>query len=294
MIIDCHAHLLPAWRMAKLIDWTVRFNPGHPVPRDVTLATLLDEYRRVGVERVWNLAHAIFPDESENLNRWNHELGLAHPEIVPIGTCHPATPDPLAVIDRCLTEYRFIGMKFHPFVQRFTPWEPRFMPFYERIEAHGGLVIFHTGFEEFYGGALPIEGFRPILEAFPRLLVVFAHANYPHVDAALDMLSRYPNLYLDTVHVFARLTASWAAEIDQGAIWARLRDGISAFPDRIMFGTDHPSGTGHLIDMYRDVRAFGLAPELEARLLGDNAARLMHERAKIPRYGEGRRRGPAS
>ena len=86
--------------MGKLLKWTQAFNPGHPIPQDVTLAALLDEYRAAGVDRVWNLAHAIFPDESESLNRWNHELGRAHREIVPIGTCHPDAPDPLAVIDR--------------------------------------------------------------------------------------------------------------------------------------------------------------------------------------------------
>ena len=275
MIVDCHAHLLPAWRMAKLIAWTLKFNPGHPVPGNVTIETLLDEYRQAGVERIWNFAHAIFPEETESLNEWNHQLARAHPEIVPIGTCHPETPEPLAVIDRCFTEYGFTWMKFHPFVQRFTPWQERFFPFWERIARHGGLVIFHTGFENFYGGPLPLDGFRPILDAFPGLVVVFAHANYPRVAEALDMVARYPNVYLDTVHVFARMTASWAPEHEQRAIWDRLRDGLTAFPDRIMFGTDHPSGTGTLGDMYRDVRDFGLPPALEARLLGDNALGLM-------------------
>ena len=41
MIVDCHAHLLPPWRMAKLIQWTRRFNPRLPVPVDVSLETLL-------------------------------------------------------------------------------------------------------------------------------------------------------------------------------------------------------------------------------------------------------------
>jgi hypothetical protein len=54
MIVDCHAHLLPAWRMGKLLKWTQAFNPGHPIPQDVTLAALLDEYRAAGVDRVWN------------------------------------------------------------------------------------------------------------------------------------------------------------------------------------------------------------------------------------------------
>ncbi len=261
--------------MAKLIKWTQRFNPGHPVPEDISLGALFDEYRQVGVDAIWNFAHAIFPEETASLNEWNHRLAQAHPEIVPIGTCHPEAPEPLAVIDRCFTEYRFIGMKFHPYVQRFTPWEERFFPFYERIAAHGGLVIFHTGFEEFYGGALSLDGFRPIVEAFPQLIVVFAHANYPKVGEALDFVARYPNVYLDTVHVFARAAQSWAPASRQRAIWDRLREGITAFPDRFMFGTDHPSGTGTLAQMYGDLREFGLPPVLEARLLGGNARALM-------------------
>jgi hypothetical protein len=275
MIVDCHAHLLPPWRMAKLIQWTRRFNPRLPVPVDVSLETLLAEYREAGVDAVWNFAHAIFPDETDALNEWNYRLGQDHPEIVPIGTCHPETPSPVAVVDRCFTEYRFLGMKFHPYVQRFTPWEDRFLPLYERIAHHGGLVIFHTGFEEFYGGALPLAGFRRIVEAFPHLVVVFAHANYPKVGEALEFVARYPNVFLDTVHLFARDAESWASDPPQREIWARLREGITAFPDRVMFGTDHPSGTGWLADMYRDVRAFSLPAPLEEKLLGGNAFALM-------------------
>ncbi|MGH7263327.1 MAG: amidohydrolase family protein [Candidatus Rokuibacteriota bacterium] len=273
MLIDCHAHLLPPWRMEKLLEWTRRFSPHHPVPDDVALETLLAEYREAGIARVWNFAHAIFPEETESLNAWNRALAGADPRVVPFGTCHPRTPEPLAVIDRCLGEYGFAGMKFHPFVQRFRPWEPPHLAIVERIARHGRIVVFHTGFEEFYGGALPITGFEAVLRAVPETPVVFAHANYPDVGAAFDLVARYPNLYLDTVHCFGAVTAGWGG--DQGAAWAALRAGIAAFPDRVMFGTDHPSGTGTLAGMYRDVRAFGLAPDVERRLLGENARRLL-------------------
>lgn len=283
MLIDCHAHLLPPWRMRKLIRWTRRFNPGHPVPDDVALETLLDEYRRAGVTRVWNFAHAIFPEETDDLNDWNRRLGRSEARIIPFGTCHPQAPDPVAVVDRCLGEYGFAGMKFHPFVQRFTPWEPPFLPVFERIARHGRILIFHTGFEDFYGGTLPVKGFEAILRAVPESPVVFAHANYPHVGEAFDLVARYPNLYLDTVHVFAGITRGWGG--DQPAAWAALREGLSAFPGRVMFGTDHPSGTGTLAEMYRDFHAFGLAPDVERHLLGETARRL-HEKAGVPIGGE--------
>lgn len=281
MRIDCHAHLLPPVRMAKLIRWTLRFAPAHPVPETVALDALLAEYRAAGVDYVWNFAHAIFPQETEALNEWSWRLGRSHPWILPFGTCHPLAPVPLAVIDRCFGDYGFVGMKFHPFVQRFTPWEPRFFPLYERIAHHGGLVVFHTGFEEFYGGTLPLGGFEPILRAFPTLRVVFAHANYPRVAEAFDLVARYPSLYLDTVHVFARVTQGWDRAA-QGSAWDQLRDGLRAFPDRVMFGTDHPSGTGTLQEMYDEFHAFGLAPDLERRLLGETARRLVESIRPLP------------
>jgi len=285
MRIDCHVHLLPPERMAKLIRWTLRFNPAHPVPETVTLEALLDEYRAVGVDYVWNFAHAIFPEETTPLNEWNRRLGQAHPWILPFGTCHPESPDPVAVVDRCLGEYGFVGMKFHPFVQRFTPWEPRFFPVWERIARHRRILVFHTGFEEFYGGPLPLTGFEAILSAFPELPVVFAHGNYPWVGQAFELVARHPGLYLDTVHVFARVTQAWDRRTAERSAWEELRQGLRAFPDRVMFGTDHPSGTGTLAQMYAELEAFGLAEDLARRLLGETARRLVE---RIRPLAEGR------
>ena len=276
MIIDCHAHLLPPERMAKLIRWTLRFSPSHPVPETVALETLLEEYARAGVASIWNFAHAIFPEETEPLNEWNWRLGQTHSEVIPFGTCHPLTPDPLAVIDRCLAGYGFVGMKFHPFVQRFTPWEERFFPIYERIARYGRVAVFHSGFEEFYGGTLPPTGFEAILRAFPELVVVLAHASYPKISEAFDLVGRHPNLYLDTVHVFAGVTQTWDGG-SQLSAWDQLRQGLRTFPDRVMFGTDHPSGTGTLQGMYEEFHAFGLPPDLEQRLLGETARRLVEK-----------------
>ena len=123
-------------------------------------------------------------------------------------------------------------------------------------------------------GALPIRGFDAILGAFPELPIVFAHANYPRVGDAFALVARHRNLYLDTVHVFARVTQGWD-RANQASAWAALEEGLRAFPDRAMFGTDHPSGTGTLRQMYEEFHAFGLAPDLERRLLGETAGALV-------------------
>jgi predicted TIM-barrel fold metal-dependent hydrolase len=263
--------------MRKLIRWTYRFSPRHPVPEDVTLEALLEEYARAGVDRLWNFAHALRADETDALNAWSHALGRRDPRVVPFGTCHPEVDDPQAVVDRCFLDYGFPGLKFHPFVQRFVPWEPRFFPVWERMARHRGIAVFHTGFEAFYGAPLPLAGFALVLETFPELTVVLAHAGYPRVREAFDLVGRHPNLFLDTVHVFGRVTAEWDPG-SQADAWAALREGLRAFPGRVMFGTDHPAGTGTLAGMYGEARAFGLPPEAERRLLGGTAAALLASR----------------
>jgi predicted TIM-barrel fold metal-dependent hydrolase len=165
-------------------------------------------------------------------------------------------------------------MKFHPFVQRFTPWEARLFPVYERIARYGRIAVFHTGFERFYGGALPVAGFEAIVREFPELTVVLAHANYPHPADAFDLVARHPNLYLDAVHVFAGAARAWASPPEAEEAWAQMREGLAVFPDRVLFGTDHPSGTGTLAAMYREVDAFGLPSDVARRLLGETARDL--------------------
>lgn len=275
MIIDCHVHLLPPWRLAKLIGWVRRSIPDHPVPDDVSLEALLPEWAELGIDYLWNFAHAVFPEETDELNRWNAELARRHSGVIPLATVHPALPDAAERLARTLDGEGFIGVKFHPFVQRFVPWEPRYLPIYEAIAARGRLVVFHTGLEAFYDGRLPLGGFEAILRAFPELVVVFAHANFPEFDEAFDLVARYPNLYLDTVHVFSALTDHWARGADMTARRRRLREGLLAFPDRVMFGSDHPAGMGTLRQIYADVEAFELPLGVREALLGGTARRLV-------------------
>jgi predicted TIM-barrel fold metal-dependent hydrolase len=269
--------------MQKLIEWTRRFSPSHPVPDDVSLDTLLEEYAASGVDRVWNFAHALFPDEPATLNEWNWQLGRAHPRILPFGTCHPLTPEPLAVIDRCFDDYGFPGLKLHPFVQRFTPWAPAFLPWYERVARHRGIVVFHTGFDHFYGGHLPLSGFEAILADFPEMTVILAHAGYPRVAEAFALVARFPNVYVDTVHVLAPLTATWDPG-DQQVAQSALREGLARFPDRVLFGTDHPAGTSTLAAMYADAQRFGMTADTERRVLGETAARLTRRSETKPAH----------
>jgi len=74
-----------------------------------------------------------------------------------------------------------------------------------------------------------------VLAAHPALTAVLAHAGMPEFDAALDLVARFPRVYLDTTMVgtpfslrMAPLPADWTAQLAEHA-------------DRIALGTDFPN-----------------------------------------------------
>lgn len=266
MLIDCHVHLLPPRRLAGLLRWMHRFYPEHPIPTDVTLEECIAHYATVPVDYLFNLVYPLGAGEADELNRFNRELHLAHPWIIPFGGLHIEDGDKGAIVDRCLGEYGFLGFKFHPFVQRFGPRDSRMMEVYERLAAWRRPVVFHTGFEDFYGMSLPPETLEELARRFPTLPLVFAHALFPKFDDAWRLLDRYDNVWLETTNVFGNF---W----DPGK--QLLLEGIGPRSERIMFGTDHPSGAGTLAEIYAGLDRAGLSATVRERLVGGTAERLV-------------------
>lgn len=249
--------------------------PGHPIPEGVTLDELIEDYAALGADYIFNLAYPIEPQETEELINFNVDLRRRHPWIVPWGSLHPDNPDRAGIVERCVREHDFFGFKFHPFIQRFDPLDPRMAEAYQALQDAGRPCLFHTGFEEFYGLSLPVATMEEIVSTFPRLPVVFAHGLFPEFARAWRMLERYDNLWLEMTNVF-------------GALWDeryRLRkfedqkkgllEGLNAWSDRIMFGSDHPAGMGTLPEIYRILDGLPLSESAKENLLGETARRFV-------------------
>ncbi len=153
-IIDAHIHLIPPWRMGKLIEWAHGIMPNHPVPPDLDEAGLLADLDARGVGRFFNLVYPLRDFETEKLNRYNFELARRLPHVVPFGSCHVETKDKERLARRCFEEYGFAGFKFHPFVQKHSVTDERMFGCYEVLSGLGKPVFFHTGFDDFYGKKL--------------------------------------------------------------------------------------------------------------------------------------------
>jgi uncharacterized protein len=274
-IIDAHVHIMPPARLAGLMRWIRKAFPDHPVDPNIDEGGIVSDLSSRGIRFFFNYVYPLRQEETDALNVFNEELSRRLAHAAPFGSLHLDTPDKEAVTRRCIEEHRFVGMKFHPFVQRFDPADERMFVVYEMMEHYGKPVVLHTGFEEFYRMKMPPADIERILQRFPRLVLVLAHCLFPHFREVRALMGQYPGIWLDATNVFGALNylallTGQAARRDWSETGGLFRGLLNDFADRTLFGTDHPVGMGDLGTIYDDVAAFGLSDGVSRAILWEN------------------------
>lgn len=165
------------------------------------------------------------------------KLARAHPEFLPAVSIHPARPDALEELERCLAEGA-VMMKCLPNCQNIDCRDRRFTRFWERMAEARLPLLAHTG------GEHTVQVVRPEL-ADPRTLewplqcgvtVIAAHCStksglfdpqYFHHFS--QMTRRYPNLYGDN--------SAFNVPI-RGSVVPHCR--TSPLHERMLHGSDFP------------------------------------------------------
>ncbi|MFT6897252.1 MAG: putative TIM-barrel fold metal-dependent hydrolase [Paraglaciecola sp.] len=151
--------------------------------------------------------------------------------LVPFGSVNPQFhTDAIAEFERSL-EVGVKGFKFYPADHDFDALSETMMSIYQRCEENNLVIMFHTGFtaqkDTSQQYCNPAE-FIPILEAFPKLKVLFCHAGKPHwYDDTVTVLKQYDNAYIDTALVPVEVVKSFV-------------DHHPEIIDKIIFGSDWP------------------------------------------------------
>lgn len=115
----------------------------------------------------------------------------------------------------------FIGVKAHPFWHHYAPGE--LLPAAEILAGLGKPLLIHRGFGE--EGDIDV-----LLREAPGLKLILAHAGFPDYSDMWKQVSALKDVYFDL---------SQTAYVSEKAI----RDIVAYLgPDRILFGTDGPSG----------------------------------------------------
>ncbi|MBC7246401.1 MAG: amidohydrolase [Actinobacteria bacterium] len=305
--VDTHVHILPPRRMRGLVRWVKKFTPGFPVSEDISTEEILASLRSSGIPLFFNLVFPLWEEETEDLNRFNRDLCAGIPEAVPFGSLHIETPDKEGETRRCIEEYGFVGMKLHPYAQRFPAFGEEMRPLFRVLDEHGRPLLVHTGFDAFYGMYMDLEEMERTIRDHPRMQVVAVHALFPRFRLAHRLMEEYPNFWLDMTNTISCLrlhhhlksqgsslpdsaSSLEVEEVEKNLPWFHRL--LEDFSDRIMYGTDFPVGFGYHPALLEDLRFFGFDEGIEEDLLAGAAKNLLarcgfgHLAEKLPAPGE--------
>ena len=139
-------------------------------------------------------------------NEYVLELARNHKEFIPAVSIHPARPDAMEELDRCL-ENGAAMMKCLPNCQNINCNEAKFKPFWKRMAESGLPLLAHTGGEHTLQ-VINSDYANPEVLKLPLecgVNVIAAHTGTgsgpfdpDYLPVLIEMMKNYPNLYADT------------------------------------------------------------------------------------------------
>ena len=228
-IIDTHCHIYPGQIAQKAVEAVDRFYDHLPsYHHDGTVETLVKTGLSSGISHFIVHSVATTPRQVSTINRFiASSVEQSGGRFTGMGTMHLDSDS----LSRDLDEIQSLGLKgvkLHPDIQRFHIDDPRAMEIFGMCEERGLPVCVHTG-DYRYDYSNPPRT-EKVLKAFPDLTLIGAHfGGWSVWEEAMETLSGYPNLIVDTSSTFFKISTYLALQL------------INAYgPDRIMFGTDYP------------------------------------------------------
>lgn len=273
-VIDFHVHVGDVRRLRNDIR---RLLMKQKKDRDFDLENLFSNprelvkyLRREGVEKAVILAedgpgtnHHITTDYVCDFRDAAAEDGAV---LIPFGCMNPKrTANILAQYEADLRR-GIAGYKLYPADHDFNPVSDALMRFYAQLEREGLVLMFHTGATaqqdgvDAYGNP---DIFRPILEAFPMLTVVMAHAGKPlYCTEAERCALEFENCYLDTAFIPAGKLLFYQPNLER-------------ISHKVLFGSDWPAGVRSLSGQVADIHQIGISSAARERILSTNARKIL-------------------
>ena len=264
MLVDTHCHIMPdrlAQAIRNFFDRHMGFGvlayPG--VLRDDVVRAETD----AGVDRFWALPYAHKAGVAASLNEWMAEHVQPLPRAVAAATFHPDDPELEPLIVRAFDALGLRVAKLHCSVGNFAVDDPRLTTLWVAACERQIPIVVHAGHGvDGRTSAHELEPIARVAARHPTLRLVIAHAALPAIDAALDLLERFPSLHADLTSA-----GQWRYPVPVTR--------IEALADRLMYGSDCPNTTITITDGAAWIRALGLSPRAERAIFGETAMRLV-------------------
>lgn len=258
MIIDLHCHVWPDHIAPQVLSGKIA---GLDPMGDGTISGLLAKMDESGVDIACCLGVTTVP---KNLEKTNEFIGsVDRSRLIPLGTIHPDRS--IADNIRSVLDNGIVGVKLHPDFQGISLADPRVIEICRVLADEGIPVITHAGkgSDEAATERGSPDKVLAMTEAIPNLTLIACHfGGYHQLDLSEELI-------LGSKVIMETSWPPTMAILDPERIKSIIeRHGV----DKVVFGSDWPMAdpTAEIIG----IKALGLDPEDEKKILGGNLARI--------------------
>jgi predicted TIM-barrel fold metal-dependent hydrolase len=269
MIVDVHAH--PVFAGTPI-------HPGvHQLSRayyyrsalEITVSEFVRELDLAHVDRAVLLTVAWKDGPVRQRNEATAEIVQKYSDrLIGFAAFNPnAGGQAVAELEYAVHELRFRGAKVVAQNVEMLYNDPRYHPIYAKIQELGIPIMFHTGpsflgTRSQYGDPLTLED---VALAFPNMKIIVAHLSMHRFMEAHSLLVRYPNVSADLS--FWPLHPAYRDLIP----WRLFEETVS---EKLLMGSDFPVGQTP-VEAVEAVKSLPIGDRFKARILGENAAKLL-------------------
>ena len=175
---------------------------------------------------------------------------------------HPDLPE---ILESCVQDMGFKGLKLYPPYQHFYPNDPKMYPLYEKAVELNIPIMFHTGSSIYrnskikYGDPIHLD---EVAADFPELKIIMAHSGRGFwYDRAFFLSRIHKNLYMEIAGLPPKKLLDYFPNLEKNA-------------DKILFGSDWP-GVGGIGANVEAIRSLPLRRDTIENILWRNAARVL-------------------
>lgn len=211
VVIDAHAHLGP---------YSLFYIPD---PDAAAMVRVMD---RCGVTRTILSSHLAIQADATKGNDATAAAVDAFPDRLAGYLVINPWQDPIAEIERCAEDRRFVGIKLHPSLHQYPLSGPRYAPAFELAAATGRPVLTHTWENSTYD--------RPsilgeVAARYPDVTILAGHAGAMQTGflEAIEVARTHPRVLLEICGSF-----------NSGRQITQMVDELG--PDKVVYGSDFP------------------------------------------------------
>jgi len=269
-VVDFHFHVTRGEEYLRsishglktMLEWKDSKGDPRQVLNRAGIAGFLDQE---GVDYAVALAEigyasTIYPNNEDVV-----EFCQGIPRLIPFCHINPfLVGRPAQLLERCVKELGFKGLKLHPTFNLYYPNDSFMYPVYAKAEELGIPVIIHTGSSTLagsrlkYGDPLWIDD---VAVDFPHLRVIQAHGGRGFwYDRALFLTRLHENLYIDISGLPPQRLLTYFPDLEKSA-------------DKVLFGSDWPGPS--VKTNIEAIQSLPMSDQAKDKILGGNAMKIL-------------------